>query len=167
MGSINYGKDFHGYEKYTHNVENLINNYCKKYSYKFGIWKHDYGYKKDGGTEICYSIVDGCKVITEVSYLTKSNDWRVDDFCFKLDLTNVKGLTLPEIHYSNQHPKNGKRYSDQFAMQKLRERFKTHDKYRELLAQVNEIENKIKKMSAVLCTALDREKYGDLDAWST
>lgn len=32
-----YGKTFHGYEYYTHNIEKLLNNFCKKYGYEFSI----------------------------------------------------------------------------------------------------------------------------------
>lgn len=47
-----------GYEKYTLNVENILNTYCKKYGYEFSI---STGY----GREISYSILDGSIVITK------------------------------------------------------------------------------------------------------
>ncbi len=55
---MEYCKTFHGYEYYTHNVEKLLNNYCKKYGYEFSI---NTGY----GREISYAILDGRIVITK------------------------------------------------------------------------------------------------------
>lgn len=47
-----YSNTFHGYEKYTHNVEKLLNTYCKKHGYELNI---STGY----GREISYAILDG------------------------------------------------------------------------------------------------------------
>ena len=63
-----YGKKFHGYEYYTHNVENILNTYCKKNGYEFSI---STGY----GREICYAILDVCSVITEIRYNHEWNRW--------------------------------------------------------------------------------------------
>ena len=47
-----------GYEKYTLNVENILNTYCKKYGYEFSI-------STVYGREISYSILDGSIIITK------------------------------------------------------------------------------------------------------
>ena len=83
-----------GYEKYTLNVENILNTYCKKNGYEFSITKY--------GREICYAILDGSIVITHIKYNYEWKRWMFYHFEFHIDLDNiVDGIKRPVIHFSN------------------------------------------------------------------
>ena len=84
-----------GYEKYTLNVENILNTYCKKYGYEFSISS---GY----GREISYDILDGSIVITHIKYNYEWHRWMIYQFDFHIDLDNIiDGIKIPVIHFSN------------------------------------------------------------------
>lgn len=90
-----YGKKFHGHEKFTHNVENILNTYCKKNGYEFSISN---GY----GREISYAILDGCTVITQIKYNHEWNRWIFYYFEFHIDIEDIiDWIKRPVIHFSN------------------------------------------------------------------
>ena len=70
-----------GYEKYTLNVENILNTYCKKYGYEFSI--------KNYGREISYAIIDGSIIITRIKYNYEWHRWMIYQFDFHIDLDNI------------------------------------------------------------------------------
>ena len=88
-----YGKKFHGYEKYTHDVENILNNYCKKNGYEFSI-------SENYGRELCYSILDKYSVITWINYNYGWNKWLFYNFEFHVDIDDIEGIKKPVLNFS-------------------------------------------------------------------
>ena len=142
-----YGKKFHGYEKYTHDIENILNNYCKKYGYEFSV-------STNYGSEISYSILDKYSVITQIKYNYQVHIWLFYNFTFKIDLdSQVEGIKFPVIHFSNDGyvECNENKVKDLF-----KERIKLLDVYKNKSEEIKKIKAKIKKYSEILCAGMDR-----------
>lgn len=136
-----------GYEKYTLNVENILNTYCKKYGYEFSISS---GY----GREISYDILDGSSVITHIKYNHEWNRWLFYYFEFHIDVENIiDGIKRPVIHFSN----DGYTECDEDKLIELfEERKKLLELYRAKKEEIEKIKNKLAKYSEILCIGLDR-----------
>lgn len=142
-----YGKKFHGYEYYTHNIEKLLNNYCKKYDYEFSI--------SDGfGREISYSILDGFSVITQIKYNYEYHRWLFYQFEFKIDIENgYDRIKVPVIHFTN----DGYIECDESKIKELfKEREKLLESYRNKSQEIKDIKNKLRKYSEILCAGFDK-----------
>lgn len=142
-----YGNTFHGYEYYTHNIEKLLNNFCKKYGYEFSI-------STVYGREISYSILDGSIVITHIKYNYEWHRWIFYNFDFHIDLDNIiDGIKIPVIHFSNY----GYTECDEDKLIELfEERKKLLELYRSKKEEIKVIKNKIAKYSEIMCVGLDR-----------
>lgn len=142
-----YGKTFHGYEKYTHNVEKLLNNYCKIYGYEFSIGT---GF----GREISYCILDGYSIITQIKYNYEWKRWMFYQFKFKIDIENgYDSIKVPVIHFSN----DGYTECDEYKLNELfKEREKLLEVYRNKSLEIKVIKNKIRKYSEILCAGFDK-----------
>ena len=136
-----------GYEKYTLNVENILNTYCKKHGYEFNI---STGY----GREISYSILDGSIVITQIRYNHEWNRWIFYNFEFHIDIDDIiDGIKIPVIHLSN----DGKIECDENKIIELfEERKKLLELYRSKKEEIKVITKKIAKYSEIMCVGLDR-----------
>lgn len=136
-----------GYEKYTLNVENILNTYCKKHGYEFNI-------STGHGREISYAILDGSIVITHIKYNYEWHRWMIYQFDFHIDLDNiVDGIKRPVIHFSN----DGYTECDEDKLIELfEERKKLLDLYRAKKEEIEKIMNKLAKYSEILCIGLDR-----------
>ena len=135
-----------GYEKYTLNVENILNTYCKKYGYEFSI---STGY----GREISYAILDGSIVITQIRYNHEWNRWIFYNFSFNIDIETTDGIKIPVIHLSN----DGKIECDEDKIIELfEERKKLLELYRSKKEEVKVITKKIAKYIEIMCVGLDR-----------
>ena len=135
-----------GYEKYTLNVENILNTYCKKYGYEFSI---STGY----GREISYAILDGSIVITQIRYNHEWNRWIFYNFSFNIDIETTDGIKIPVIHLSN----DGKIECDENKIIELfEERKKLLELYRSKKEEVKVITKKIAKYIEIMCVGLDR-----------
>lgn len=136
-----------GYEKYTLNVENILNTYCKKHGYEFNI---STGY----GREISYAILDGSIIITQIRYNHEWNRWIFYNFDFHIDLDNIiDGIKIPVIHFSN----DGYTECDENKIIELfEERKKLLELYRSKKEEIKVIKNKIAKYSEIMCVGLDR-----------
>lgn len=136
-----------GYEKYTLNVENILNTYCKKYGYEFSI---STGY----GREISYDILDGSIVITHIKYNHEWNRWLFYYFEFHIDLENIiDGIKRPVIHFSNDGIIE---CNEDKLIELFEERKKLLELYRAKKEEIEKIMNKIAKYSEILCIGLDR-----------
>ena len=136
-----------GYEKYTLNVENILNTYCKKYGYEFSISS---GY----GREISYSILDGSIVITRIKYNYELHRWMIYQFDFHIDLDNIiDGIKRPVIHFSNDGIIE---CNEDKLIELFEERKKLLDLYRKKKEEIEKIKNKLAKYSEILCIGLDR-----------
>ena len=135
------------YVKYTLNVENILNTYCKKYGYEFSI-------STVYGREISYAILDGSIVITHIKYNYEWNRWMIYQFDFHIDLDNiVDGIKRPVIHFSN----DGIIECDEDKIIELfEERKKLLELYRSKKEEIKVIKNKIAKYSEIMCVGLDR-----------
>lgn len=134
-----------GYEKYTLNVENILNTYCKKYGYEFSISS---GY----GREISYAILDGSIVITHIKYNYKWNRWLFYYFEFHIDVENIiDGINLPVIHFSNDGIIE---CNEDKLIELFEERKKMLELYRAKKEEIEKIMNKIAKYSEILCIGL-------------
>ena len=133
-----------GYEKYTLNVENILNTYCKKYNYEFSI--------KNYGREISYAIIDGSIIITRIKYNYEWNRWLFYYFEFHIDVENIiDGIKRPVIHFSN----DGYTECDEDKLIELfEERKKLLDLYRAKKEEIEKIKNKLAKYSEILCIGL-------------
>lgn len=133
-----------GYEKYTLNVENILNTYCKKYGYEFSI--------KNYGREISYAIIDGSIIITKIKYNHEWNRWMIYQFDFHIDVDNIiDGIKRPVIHFSN----DGSIECDEDKLIELfEERKKLLDLYRKKKEEIEKIKNKLAKYSEILCIGL-------------
>lgn len=133
-----------GYEKYTLNVENILNTYCKKYGYEFSI--------KNYGREISYAIIDGSIIITRIKYNYEWHRWMIYQFDFHIDLDDIiDGIKIPVIHLSN----DGKIKCDEDKVIELfEERKKLLELYRSKKEEIKVIKNKIAKYSEILCIGL-------------
>ena len=141
-----YSNTFYGYEKYTHNVEKLLNTYCKKHGYEFNI---STGY----GREISYAILDGSIVITQIRYNHEWNRWIFYNFEFHIDIETTDGIKIPIIHLSN----DGKIECDENKIIELfEERKKLLELYRSKKEEIKVITKKIAKYSEIMCVGLDR-----------
>ena len=135
-----------GYEKYTLNVENILNTYCKKYGYEFSI---STGY----GREISYAILDGSIVITQIRYNHEWNRWIFYNFSFNIDIETTDGIKIPVIHLSN----DGKIECDENKIIELfEERKKLLELYRSKKEEIKVITKKIAKYIEIMCVGLDR-----------
>ena len=135
-----------GYEKYTLNVENILNTYCKKYGYEFNI---STGY----GREISYAILDGSIIITQIRYNHEWNRWIFYNFSFNIDIETTDGIKIPVIHLSN----DGKIECDEDKVIELfEERKKLLELYRSKKEEIKVITKKIAKYSEIMCVGLDR-----------
>ena len=134
-----------GYEKYTLNVENILNTYCKKYGYEFSI--------KNYGREISYAILDGYSVITQIKYNYEWHRWLFYYFEFHIDVENIiDGINLPVIHFSN----DGSIECDEDKLIELfEERKKLLDLYRKKKEEIIAIVKKIAKYSEIMCIGLN------------
>lgn len=142
-----YGNTFHGYEYYTHNIEKLLNNFCKKYGYGFSI---STGY----GREISYDILDGSIVITHIKYNYEWNRWMIYQFDFHIDLDNIiDGIKIPVIHFSNDGIIE---CNEDKLIELFEERKKLLDLYRKNKEEIKVITKKIAKYSEIMCVGLDR-----------
>ena len=142
-----YGKKFHGYEKYTNTIEKLLNNYCKKYDYEFSI--------SDGfGREISYSILDGYSIITQIKYNYEYHRWLFYQFEFKIDIENgYDRIKVPVIHFAN----DGYIECDESKLKELfKEREKLLESYRNKSQEIKDIKNKLRKYSEILCAGFDK-----------
>lgn len=136
-----------GYEKYTLNVENILNTYCKKYGYEFSI---STGY----GREISYDILDGSIVITHIKYNHEWNRWLFYYFEFHIDVENIiDGIKRPVIHFSNDGIIE---CNEDKLIELFEERKKLLELYRAKKEEIEKIMNKIAKYSEILCIGLDR-----------
>ena len=136
-----------GYEKYTLNVENILNTYCKKYGYEFSISS---GY----GKEISYAILDGSIVITHIKYNYEWHRWMIYQFDFHIDLDNIiDGIKRPVIHFSNDGIIE---CNEDKLIELFEERKKLLDLYRKKKEEIEKIKNKLAKYSEILCIGLDR-----------
>ena len=142
-----YGKNFHGYEKYTHNIENILNNYCKKYNYEFSI---STGFSR----EISYAILDGYSIITQLKYNYEWHRWMFYQFEFHIDIENgYDRIKVPVIHFTN----DGYTECDEYQLKELfKEREKLLESYRNKSLEIKDIKNKLRKYSEILCAGLDR-----------
>ena len=133
-----------GYEKYTLNVENILNTYCKKYNYEFSI--------KNYGREISYAIIDGSIIITRIKYNYEWNRWLFYYIEFQMDVENIiAGIKRPVIHFSN----DGYTECDEDKLIELfEERKKLLDLYRAKKEEIEKIKNKLAKYSEILCIGL-------------
>ena len=140
-----------GYKKYTLNVENILNTYCKKYGYEFSISS---GY----GREISYDILDGSIVITHIKYNYEWHRWIFYNFSFNIDIDDIiDGIKRPVIHFSNDFSNDGSIECDEDKLIELfEERKKLLDLYRAKKEEIEKIMNKIAKYSEILCIGLDR-----------
>ena len=135
-----------GYEKYTLNVENILNTYCKKYGYEFSIKKY--------GREISYSILDGYSVITQIKYNYEWHRWMIYQFDFHIDVDNIiDGIKRPVIHFSND---GSIECNEDKLIELFEERKKLLDLYRAKKEEIEKIKNKLAKYSEILCIGLDR-----------
>ena len=136
-----------GYEKYTLNVENILNTYCKKYGYEFSI-------STVYGREISYAILDGSIVITHIKYNYEWHRWMIYQFDFHIDLDNIiDGIKRPVIHFSN----DGYTECDEDKLIELfEERKKLLELYRSKKEEIKVITKKIAKYSEIMCVGLDR-----------
>ena len=135
-----------GYEKYTLNVENILNTYCKKHGYEFNI---STGY----GREISYAILDGSIVIIQIRYNHEWNRWIFYNFSFNIDIETTDGIKIPVIHLSN----DGKIECDEDKVIELfEERKKLLELYRSKKEEIKVITKKIAKYSEIMCVGLDR-----------
>lgn len=135
-----------GYEKYTLNVENILNTYCKKYGYEFSI-------STVYGREISYAILDGSIVITQIRYNHEWNRWIFYNFSFNIDIETTDGIKIPVIHLSN----DGKIECDENKIIELfEERKKLLELYRSKKEEIKVITKKIAKYSEIMCVGLDR-----------
>lgn len=134
-----------GYEKYTLNVENILNTYCKKHGYEFSI--------KNYGREISYSILDGSIIITHIKYNYEWHRWMINQFDFHIDLDNIiDGIKRPVIHFSN----DGIIECDEDNLIELfEERKKLLDLYRAKKEEIIAIVKKIAKYSEIMCIGLN------------
>lgn len=134
-----------GYEKYTLNVENILNTYCKKHGYEFSI--------KNYGREISYSILDGSIIITHIKYNYEWHRWMINQFDFHIDLDNIiDGIKRPVIHFSN----DGIIKCDEDNLIELfEERKKLLDLYRAKKEEIIAIVKKIAKYSEIMCIGLN------------
>lgn len=134
-----------GYEKYTLNVENILNTYCKKYGYEFSISKDR--------REICYVILDGSIIITHIKYNYEWHRWMIYQFDFHIDLDNiVDGIKRPVIHFSN----DGIIECDEDNLIELfEERKKLLELYRSKKEEIKAIVKKIAKYSEIMCIGLN------------
>lgn len=136
-----------GYEKYTLNVENILNTYCKKYGYEFSI---STGY----GREISYDILDGSIVITHIKYNHEWNRWLFYYFEFHIDVENIiDGIKRPVIHFSNDGIIE---CNEDKLIELFEERKKLLELYRAKKEEIEKIKNKLAKYSEILCIGLDR-----------
>lgn len=135
-----------GYEKYTLNVENILNTYCKKYGYEFSI-------STVYGREISYAILDGSIVITQIRYNHEWNRWIFYNFSFNIDIETTDGIKIPVIHLNN----DGKIECDENKIIELfEERKKLLELYRSKKEEIKVITKKIAKYSEIMCVGLDR-----------
>ena len=135
-----------GYEKYTLNVENILNTYCKKHGYEFNI---STGY----GREISYAILDGSIIITQIRYIYEMQIWLFYNFSFNIDIETTAGIKIPIIHLSN----DGKIECDENKIIELfEERKKLLELYRSKKEEIKVITKKIAKYSEIMCVGLDR-----------
>lgn len=135
-----------GYEKYTLNVENILNTYCKKHGYEFNISTGD-------GREISYAILDGSIVITQIRYNHEWNRWIFYNFSFNIDIETTDGIKIPVIDLSY----NGKIECNEVKVIELfEERKKLLELYRSKKEEIKVIKNKIAKYSEIMCVGLDR-----------
>lgn len=143
-----YSNTFHGYEKYTHNVEKLLNTYCKKHGYEFNI---STGY----GREISYAILDGSIAITHIKYNYEWNKWIFYNFEFHIDIDDITdGIKRPVIHLST----DGKIECDEDKVIELfEERKKLLKLYRSKKEEIKVIKNKIAKYSEIQCIGLNEK----------
>lgn len=136
-----------GYEKYTLNVENILNTYCKKYGYEFSI---STGY----GREISYAILDGSIVITHIKYNYEWHRWMIYQFDFHIDLDNIiDGIKRPVIHFSNDGIIE---CNEDKLIELFEERKKLLELYRSKKEEIKVITKKIAKYSEIMCVGLDR-----------
>lgn len=132
------------YVKYTLNVENILNTYCKKNRYEFSIIKD--------GREISYAILDGHKVITKIKYNYEWNRWIFIYFEFHIDIENViDGIKRPVIHFSND---GSIECNEDKLIELFEERKKLLELYRAKKEEIEKIKNKIAKYSEILCIGL-------------
>ena len=133
-----------GYEKYTFNVENILNTYCKKCGYEFSI--------KNCGRASSYAIIDGSIIITRIKYNYEWNRWLFYYFEFHIDVENIiDGIKRPVIHFSN----DGYTECDEDKLIELfEERKKLLDLYRAKKEEIIAITKKIAKYSEILCIGL-------------
>lgn len=143
-----YGKKFHGYEYYTHNVEKILNNYCKNNGYEFSI---STGY----GREISYAILDGCTVITQIKYNHEWNRWLFYYFEFHIDVEDIiDWIKRPVIHFSN----DGRiECNEDKVIELFEERKKILELYRSKKEEVKAITKKIAKYSEIQCIGLNEK----------
>ena len=136
------------YVKYTLNVENILNTYCKKYGYEFSISKNK--------REICYAILDGSIVITHIKYNYEWKRWMFYHFEFHIDLDNiVDGIKRPVIHFSN----DGYTECDEDKLIELfEERKKLLDLYKKKKEEIIAIVKKIAKYSEIMCIGLNERQ---------
>lgn len=133
-----------GYKKYTLNVENILNTYCKKYGYEFSI--------KNYGREISYAILDGSSVITHIKYNHEWNRWLFYYFEFHIELDNIiDGIKMPVIHFSNDGIIE---CNEDKLIELFEERKKLLDLYRAKKEEIEKITKKIAKYSEILCIGL-------------
>ena len=136
-----------GYKKYTLNVENILNTYCKKHGYEFNI---STGY----GREISYAILDGSIVITQIRYNHEWNRWIFYNFSFNIDIETTDGIKIPVIHLSN----DGKIECDEDKVIELfEERKKLLELYRSKKEEIKVIKKKIAKYSEIQCIGLNEK----------
>lgn len=134
------------YVKYTLNVENILNTYCKKNGYEFSIIKD--------GKEISYAILDGSIIITQISYNHEWNRWIFYNFSFNIDIETTDGIKIPVIHLSD----DGKIECDEDKIIELfEERKKLLDLYRKKKEEIEKIKNKIAKYSEIQCIGLNEK----------
>lgn len=136
-----------GYEKYTLNVENILNTYCKKYGYEFSI-------STVYGREISYAILDGSIVITQIRYNHEWHRWIFYNFSFNIDIETTDGIKIPVIHLSN----DGKIECDENKIIELfEERKKLLELYRSKKEEIKVITKKIAKYSEIQCIGLNEK----------
>ena len=135
-----------GYEKYTLNVENILNTYCKKHGYEFNI-------STGHGREISYAILDGSIIITQIRYIYEMQIWLFYNFSFNIDIETTDGIKIPVIHLSN----DGIIECDEDKVIELfEERKKLLELYRSKKEEIKVITKKIAKYSEIMCIGLDR-----------
>lgn len=137
-----------GYEKYTLNVENILNTYCKKYGYEFSI-------STVYGREISYAILDGSIIITQIRYNHEWNKWIFYNFEFHIDIDDIiDGIKIPVIHLSN----DGKiECNEDKVIELFEERKKLLELYRSKKEEIKVIKNKIAKYSEIQCIGLNEK----------